>query len=368
MSNELLLNGGWETVVAQLGGVERLEAGAREHKAFQRARGVKSGVDLLRIVLSYCLGDRGLRGTTAWAASTGLMDISNVALLKRLGKCGDWLAALVGQLVREAPPAMAKGRLIRLIDGSSVSQAGPTARKTSKVWRVHAAFDLPSERFSHFELTDQSEGECFDRIPVIAGEIRIGDRAYLQPDRLAVVLEAGADIVVRAGWKSARWRDLCGAPLDIFSVLRKGADRGWVDQPIQIARNAGANLSLRLVAIQKSPEAAEQARIQAIRSAQRESHRVSLETLEAAGWVILVTSLSSDPFEANDVLALYRLRWRIELAFKRLKSVVGLAAPPCFREDSAKPFVLAHLLMILMLEPLLEEPEVSPHWAPAVVG
>ena len=41
--------------------------------------------------------------------------------------------------------------------------------------------------------------------PVVEGEIRIGDRAYLQPDRIGEILEAGADIVVRAGWKNARW-------------------------------------------------------------------------------------------------------------------------------------------------------------------
>jgi hypothetical protein len=31
-------------------------------------------------------------------------------------------------------------------------------------------------------------------------------------------------------------------------------------------------------------------------------------------------------------------------------------------ERSAKPYVLAHLLMILLLEPLVDELEDSPHW------
>jgi IS4 transposase len=39
--------------------------------------------------------------------------------------------------------------------------------------------------------------------------------------------------------------------------------------------------------------------------------------------VILVTSLAPKDFPTADILALYRLRWRIELAFKRLKSLVG---------------------------------------------
>ena len=65
------------------------------------------------------------------------------------------------------------------------------------------------------------------------------------------------------------------------------------------------------------------------------------------------------------MLDLYRLRWRIELAFKRLKSVIGLKKPPGVDQRSAKPWVLAHLLMILLLEPVVDQLKDSPHWAQA---
>ena len=65
-------------------------------------------------------------------------------------------------------------------------------------------------------------------------------------------------------------------------------------------------------------------------------------------------------FTTTDILALYRLRWRIELGFKRLKSVIGLKGPPVTDERSARPHILAHLLLILLLEPLIDELEDSP--------
>jgi len=65
-----------------------LEDGARATKAFVRPREIKNAVDLLRLVLAYCLGKRGLRLTAAWAAAIGLVDISDVALLYRLRQCG----------------------------------------------------------------------------------------------------------------------------------------------------------------------------------------------------------------------------------------------------------------------------------------
>jgi hypothetical protein len=365
MTHESLVNHDWESVVARLGGAERLETGARQTKAFRRPRVINSAVDLLRLILAYCLGEKGLRLTAAWATSVGLVDVSSVALLYRLRQCGDWLAMLVGEALASAAPKASRGRMIRIIDATAVPKAGAAAKKRNQLWRIHSAFDLPCERFGHFELTDQKEGERLDRIPVVKGEIRIGDRAYLQPDRMATVLDAGADVLIRAGWKSACWLDAKGHPLDLIAELRKAAARGLIDRPICIGRKGGDPLAVRLVAIKKSPEAAAAARRKARRDAQREGHQISKQTLAAADWVILVTSLPLTAFTTDDILALYRLRWRIELGFKRLKSLIGLKGPPGTDERSARPYILAHLLMILLLEPLLDELGDSPHWAQA---
>lgn len=338
---------------------------ARETKAFLRPREITNAVDLLRLILAYCLGERGLRLTTAWATSVGLVDISSVALLYRLRQCGDWLALLVGRVLAAAGPKASQGRLIRIIDATTVPKAGPGARKKNELWRIHSAFDLPQERFGHFELTDQQVGEALDRIPAVAGEIRLADRAYLQPERMAKLIQAGADFVIRAGWKSARWLDGEGDAVDLVAELRKATARGLIDRPIWIKPKRGAALALRLVAVKKPTPAAAAARRKAHRDAQRGGHQLSKQTLDAADWVILVTSLKPKDFATADVLALYRLRWRIELGFKRLKSLIGLKGPPGTDERSARPHILAHLLVILLLEPLVDELEDSPRLAEA---
>jgi len=251
MRHESLVNEDWTNVVERLGGAESLKVTARETKAFLRAREIPNAVDLLRLIMAYCLGEWGLRSTAAWAASVGLVDISNVAVLYRLRQCGNWLAMLVGQALADAAPQASRGRLIRIIDATTVPKSGPDARKNNELWRIHSAFDLPQERFGHFELTDQQAGETLDRIPVVKGEIRLADRAYLQPERMATLLEAGADFVIRAGWKSARWLDREGNELDLVAELRKAAACGLVDQPIWIKRKGGSPLALRLVAVKK---------------------------------------------------------------------------------------------------------------------
>lgn len=365
MTHTSLITRDWEEIVERLGGVDALEASARETRALVRARVFKSAVDLLRMILAYCLGNKGLRSTAAWATSVGLVDVSNVALLYRLRHCGDWLALLVGQALAAAAPPASQGRLIRLVDATTVPKAGTWARRKNKLWRVHSAFDLPSERFGFFELTDERDGERLDRIPAVEGEIRLADLAYLQPDRIEPVLASGADIIVRAGWNNARWLDAAGEPVDLLAAFQAGAANGLIDRPIWIGRRSGRPLSLRLVAVKKTPQAAEIAKRKARRASRKGGHQISQGTLAAAEWVILITSLKTEAFSTADILALYRLRWRIELAFKRLKSVVGLKRPPGTDDRSARPYVLAHLLMILLLEPLVDAFEDSPRW-PAI--
>ena len=79
MTCESLLNRDWKNLVDQLGGAASLEASAPDTGAFLRARVIESAVDLLRMILAYCLGARGLRCTAAWANAVGPADISNVA-------------------------------------------------------------------------------------------------------------------------------------------------------------------------------------------------------------------------------------------------------------------------------------------------
>lgn len=367
MRHESLSERDWASIVERLGGAQGLAQSARQTGAFLRARGIATAVVLLRLLLAYCLGNRGLRSTAAWAASVDLADVSNVAVLYRLRISGDWLAHLVGVALAEGTPKAAAGRPIRILDGTTVPKAGG-AGKRNALWRIHGAFDVPCERFAAFVLTDQSGGEQLDRIAVTKGEIRLADRCYMQPDRIAAVIDQGADIVIRAGWKSATWQTAAGQPFDLVAAL-EGASKtdtpNRIDMPIHVGRKGGAALALRLVAARKPPEACEAARRTARREAQRGGHTLSAATLIAADWVIIVTSLGADAFTSDDILALYRLRWRIELAFKRLKSLIGLKGPPGTDERSARPYLLAHLLLILLLEPIVDRFEDSPHWAHA---
>ena len=105
-------------------------------------------------------------------------------------------------------------------------------------------------------------------------------------DPLAYVLTQGADIVIRAGWKGARWLDGNGKPFDILAALAEAGKAGVLDCPVWIGRKKAAPLALRLIAYRKPADAAEKSRAKARQAASG--------TLAAAEWVILVTSLKAE--------------------------------------------------------------------------
>lgn len=359
MNRESLSNPDWLRTVDRLGGAELLEKEAREFGAFVRARKIKGALDQLRLVLAYCWSKQGLRSAAAWAEAMELASLSNVAVLKRLRNSTDWLERVVCRMIgtgaRESGLAAAKDRPVRLVDATSVAKSGREARESGGRWRIHSVFDLACERFTVFDLTDESEAEVIDRADVVAGEIRVCDRAYLQPDRIAKLLDGGADIVVRAGWNNARWLDRKGSRLDLIAVLKSERGRGSVDRPIWIQGSGNTPIALRLVAIRKPKQARDLSIEKLKRHARDKGRNLQCETLIAAEWVIIVTSLDREEYPLSAISALYRLRWRIEIAFKHLKSGIGLTGPPGIDPRSAKAHILCNLLLALLAEPLIAE-------------
>ena len=362
MAHAELTGSDWGGTVERLGGASSLEGEARATGAFLRPREIKCGVDMLRLVLAYCLGLMGLRLTAAWAEAVGLASLSNVALLGRLRNAVPWLESIVARLLAERALTRAlsgaaagpgggpsRGRLIRLVDATTVRKAGKAARENGRLWRIHAVFDLPSERFTAFQVTDEKEAEAINRIAVVPGEIRIADRVHCRADDLADVIAQGADVVVRASWRSARWLEEDGRAFDIIGELT-GSATGRIDRSVWLDRDKAEPLPLRLIAVKMPKDKAVKAVAEARAEARSKQRVIQPGTLIGAEWVILVTSLCPIDYPTDQVLDLYRLRWRIEIAFKRLKSLVGLAGPPGECPEVAKAWVLSHLIAVLLTE------------------
>ena len=138
-----------------------------------------------------------------------------------------------------------------------------------------------------------------------------------------------------------------GKEFDLLGQLRGLPKRSTREWKVQF-EYAGKTYPLRLCALRKNRVAAERARRKALRKAQRNVTEAQAESLELAEYVLVLTSLPTK-FSASQVLELYRCRWQIELAFKRLKSLLGAGHVPKSDDRSARAWMQAKILTALLL-------------------
>ena len=91
------------------------------------------------------------------------------------------------------------------------------------------------------------------------------------------------------------------------------------------------------------------------RAAIKKGEKLDPRSLIAAEFMIVVTSLPKKGYTAKDVLAVYRLRWQIELAFKRLKSLLHIDKLRTKTEAGTRCWLYAHLIVALLGDDLSQD-------------
>ena len=90
------------------------------------------------------------------------------------------------------------------------------------------------------------------------------------------------------------------------------------------------------------------------------------ETLRFARYVILFTTFPTELYSATEVLEWYRLRWQVELVFKRFKSLAQLGHLPKFDDESAKAWLYGKLLVALLTEKIVRHARTLSPWGYSV--
>src|SRR3954452_17691179 len=280
----------WPEVSAQLPAGFDLEATARLRGAFTRVREIKNAETLLRLALAYGGLGMSLRETCVWAEAGGIARLSDPSLLARLCKAAPWLGDIAAALIAEQTKVPARrwaGYRLRALDGTSICEPG--ADRTT--WRLHVGYDLAGGQVDHVELTDVHGGENLQRLKYQPGDIVLGDRIYARAHKLQRVKQDAADFIVRTGWNSMRLQHKDGRQFDLFAMLRDLTEcEGEVK--VQVDGSPGTKpLELRLIIWRKTPEQAEEEQKRLLQNGKKHGRTVDPRSLEAAKYVMLVTSL-----------------------------------------------------------------------------
>jgi hypothetical protein len=337
----------WPYLLSFLGGANQVRSLAYETGAFTRARKVETPEALLQLLLIWAAGGHSLMETAALAADSGLADVSDVALLRRFEKCGDWMGSLLGQVLTGGEKCSLSQAQVRLIDATTVSRPG----KKGIDHRIHLRMDLRSNRIESVELTGVKQGETLRRFCFRAGEIDIADAGYGQRAGLTKVARAEAFFIVRFAWSNIPLETQDGQPFALFAALESLPEASPGEFPVRFQATDGEYVEARVVAIRKSEAAATEARRKT--ATERAKHgSIDVRTLQAAGFFFVLTNLPPT-YSAESVLEMYRFRWQIEMKFKTLKSVLHLGDIPVRGEQMLRVYVLAKLLIAVLIDSLI---------------
>jgi hypothetical protein len=341
------------TILLSLFPAEWEELG-RKTGAITRLRGFHSVGNVLRTLLMHVGAGWSLRETAVRANLAGIADVSDVTLLNRLRQSESWLRELCQQLWKEngvdLTPAIA-GYPVRVVDGTVVKEPG----KTGSQWRLHYTLRLPSLECDEFILTPahgEGNGDRLGRFHFRAGELILADAGYSKPPGVAAVRQKGAQICLRLNPQTLPLFEARGRPLELMTLLRTLSRPGQSAEWPAWAHHDKQRLAGRVCAIRKSEAAIARAQRAIQLKVNRGKGTMSARRQEYARYVMVFTTLPHYAANADQVLEGYRLRWQIELTFKRLKSIVQLGHVPKLDDQSSRSWLLGKLLVALLSQKL----------------
>ncbi len=327
--------------------------------ALKGLRKDKSEENMLRTLLIHLGCGYSLRETVVRARKADLADLSDVALLKRLRKCKDWLYRLCVCLFAERGMKLGdvnEGFRLRLFDATIVKEPG----KTGSQWRIHYSIELPSLCCDFFKLTEtqgKGTGESLTQFPVQADDYIIADRGYSTARGLHYIASKKAHAIVRLNPQALRICDNTCKPFALLNHVKKikkaGTVKYWNVQ-IPDPDNGADYVAGRICAIRKTEEAIRIAHKKLKRRANRNAQELKPATLVYAKYVMVFTTFPKEEFSAHDILQWYRLRWQVELVFKRFKQIAHLGHLPKYDDESAKAWLYGKLFVALVTEKLIE--------------
>lgn len=331
---------------------------AKELGALRRRRKAPGPEELLRTLLIHLAEGCSLRETAVRAKEGGIMNLSAVAIMDRLRASGEWFRWMSAELMgawgaRQPKTVFGPKWNVRVVDGTRVKEPGPTGSS----WRLHYCIDLPSLACHELVICEQrGKGESFSRFAVEPGDLFVGDRAYGVRPGIFHVTNAGGDVLTRFAISNLPLQTPEGEQFSLLRHLRALRGTRVSQWPVRLEHKK-QRLAGRVCSVKKSPPATKKAQDQVRRQSQKSGTKPKPETLEAAAYTVVFTTVAPEDLSATQVLEMYRGRWQIEIVFKRLKSILGLGHLRKTDQESARAWIQGKLLVAFLIESLIRHGE-----------
>ena len=204
---------------------------------------------------------------------------------------------------------------VNAIDATDLPVQG--GKTTSR--RIHTIFSITEHRCVYAEVTDRHGGERLNRFPLQQNALYFADRAYGRTPQLACAIKQKAHIVARISPRHVSFYTApdCKEKISFPSLLK-----GTSFSADAYFKSGKKKYHIRLLGAKLPEEKHAAAEKRARRKASRNQRKISPETVLYTQWVFLAATLPDSCSDA-EIMEAYRLRWQVELYFKRVKSLLN---------------------------------------------
>jgi len=332
---------------------------ARELGALTRSRKISTAADLLKLNLLHLTSGGSFGGTSAMLKLAEGFELNKNAVYERICKSANWLEWLCVNFCRQSgiiteKPRWLEGKRVRLVDATDEAVKGSKGAD----YRLHCMMDLFTLEAAEMNLTKASRGESMTNFCKIeSGDVIIGDRIYSTLVSINHILSNGGDFCLRMKANSFNLYDEVGTKVDLTELLRKIPEKA----------SKGFNLYYRYhdilkpvhICAYRKEEGQQESSLRNIKKSNTKKMRGKVSEIQAfySQFVVVATSLNET---AERIMELYRMRWQIELLFKRFKSLFNYDEMPSKNESTVKAWFYGKLLLAAICEALVNQGRFSP--------
>ena len=182
--------------------------------------------------------------------------------------------------------------------------------------RIQATYNLLDSRLVGFSIDPYSKNDqaAAPELPLQKGDLVLRDRGYLVIDEIQRHRNAGADCIYRHKTGTIYLDPKTLDPIDLPALLKC---QGRLDREVLL--NNEARTRVRLVTAPVDTETANLRRRKAKKETQ--GHHPSPAVLELMDWTIFITTIPAALAGFKEILAIYGLRWRIEIIFNLTSAI-----------------------------------------------
>lgn len=333
--------------------LNRIAKEVSEVKLFERKRKFSNLKQFTSIIMGFAKNSMSVRTLSEICKTKYQLEVSDTAFKKIFQKC-DKFKEIYENLLNTRENKMKTKKILGnkacfLLDTTSLKEEGIN----NEVYRIHTSYGLTKNQISQVKVTNSHIAESVQNFEIQENALYFADRAYATGKQMSHILDKNADFIFRFKINGVvLYSDSkCKIKFDLSRFLSK-TKKDEITKVFYIKYNNTIK-KIRIIANRSNEETTKKSIKKSQKRATKKGQKIKDSTMKMCEWFILVTSFVGK-FTSKQIFKAYRIRWQIELLFKRFKTFINLHKIRKSTSNYAFSYIFISLILWFVLEFFVE--------------